>query len=590
MVESARRCLVFVPLLACSSLALAQAPVAVAPFGPVSVEGTGLAELRRRLGNAAPTGAGVTLGEVEAGVPAWLPDGRRASLAHLAIEALPPSEPSSAHASLVLEYLCGAEGMASGASRVLAFEASHWLGLGFLNGSGPTAPVTTAAKVLNHSWIGASERANVVLRKLDAAIDAQGLVVCVGVNNGQGPLDAPLLAHSFNTIVCGRADGEHRSGPTRPGCDRPGREKPDLVAPAEATSFATPLVAGACALLVETARTRFPGQADAERPELIKAVLMAGAAHRPDWSNFAPNSGPLRGSTTRPLDALWGADTLDVDHAHWILAGGEQEGAPQVQRAPQLSSQGWELSPVAAQTSRFWRLRVDARSESLSIVAAWNRQAYGNFTGWGLPNFDLELWRVGADGERESLVGEAARAHFESGNVASASLIDNVEHLFVRGLAPGEYVLELRRGADGLVPWKVAVAWELRCEEPQVLGQGSLTLSGEPATLSFRGRASLSEGGFVLEARGGRPGALAVLFASASGATTTAEGVTRLAGELERIATVALDERGEVDLPLELAAGANEAGSECWYQLAILAPHSAGGFALTNALRARLCR
>ena len=48
MVESARRCLVFVPLLACSSLALAQAPVAVAPFGPVSVEGTGLAELRRK--------------------------------------------------------------------------------------------------------------------------------------------------------------------------------------------------------------------------------------------------------------------------------------------------------------------------------------------------------------------------------------------------------------------------------------------------------------------------------------------------------------------------------------------------------------
>ncbi len=589
MAESARRCLVLVPFVVLTQLALAQVPVAVAPFGPVSVEGTGLAELRRRLGELAPTGAGVTLAAVEAGVPAWVPDARRTNLAHLAIEALPPSELSSLHASLVLEHLCGAEGMARGATRVLAYEASHWLALGFLNGTGPTAPATTAAKVLNHSWIGSCERANVVLRKLDAAIDAQGLVVCVGVNNGPGPLDAPLLAHSFNAIVCGRADGEHRSGPTRLACDRPGREKPDLVAPAEATSFATPLVAGACALLVETARTRFPGQADAERPELLKAVLMAGAAHRPEWSNSAASSGALRGSTTRPLDAVFGADTLDVDSAHWILSGGEQEGASEAELAPQVSSQGWELAHLATQSSRFWRLRVDARAQQLSVVAAWNRQAFGQYSAWGMPNLDLELWRLGADGARESLVGEGARGRFEGGNVLSASTIDNVEHLFVRGLEPGEYVLELRRGADGLVPWKAAVAWELRCDEPELVGQGGLTRAGARATLSFRGRASLSQGGLVLGVSGAAPGAVAVLFASRSGATV-AEGVTRLEGELERVATLALDARGECEWPIELVPGVDEPGAERWYQIALLDSQRGDGLVLTNVVRARVCR
>ena len=590
MVESARRCLARVPLFVLPGLALAQAPVATTPFGPVSVEGTGLAELRWRLAGAAPTGAGVTVAEIEAGVPAWLPDARRTSLAHVAIEALPPSETRSAHASLVLEHLCGVEGMASGVSRVLAFEASHWLGLGFLNGTGPTAPANSIAKVQNHSWIGGIERANVALRKLDAAIDSQGLVVCVGVNNGPGPLDAPLLAHSFNAIVCGRADGEHRSGPTRVGCDRPGREKPDLVAPAEATSFATPLVAGACALLVETARTRFPELADAERPEVIKAVLMAGAAHRPEWSNHAASSGPLRGSTTRPLDAVWGADTLDIDHAHWILAGGEQEGASDARGAPLVSSQGWELTPVASQASRAWRLRVDARAEQLSVVASWNRQAFGQFTGWGSPNFDLELWRVGADGGLQSLVGESARARFAGGNVASSSVVDNVEHLFVRGLEPGEYVLEVRRGADGLVPWKVAVAWEVRCDEPDVFGRGDIGHAGERVALSVRGRASLSQGGLVFEVRGGAPGAIAVLYASAVGATTVEGGVPRLEGALERVATVVLDARGEAALPLALDAAVHAAGAERWYQLAILGPSGRGGLALTNGVRTHICR
>ena len=34
---------------------------------------------------------------------------------------------------------------------------------------------------------------------------------------------------------------------------------------------------------------------------------------------------------------------------------------------------------------------------------------------------------------------------FTSGNVVSESIVDNVEHLYIQGLATGEYVLEVRR-------------------------------------------------------------------------------------------------------------------------------------------------
>ena len=72
--------------------------------------------------------------------------------------------------------------------------------------------------------------------------------------NGGGPLSVPLLSHLFNGIAVGRSDGNHEAGGTLTGYDRADRMKPEMVAPASATSYATPLVSGASALLIETAR------------------------------------------------------------------------------------------------------------------------------------------------------------------------------------------------------------------------------------------------------------------------------------------------------------------------------------------------
>jgi hypothetical protein len=105
----------------------------------------------------------------------------------------------------------------------------------------------------------------------------------------------------------------------------------------------------------------------------------------------------------------------------------------------------------------------------------------GTFTASLVADFDLTLWRVDESGALVTLVGDAGVDYFSGGNVVSQSIIDNVEHLFVRDLAPGEYVLELER-LDNLTThplWNVALAWRLPvppCLLADVNGDGAVNV------------------------------------------------------------------------------------------------------------------
>ena len=113
--------------------------------------------------------------------------------------------------------------------------------------------------------------------------------------------NSPLLGSSFNAIAVGLSNGNAAHGsyplattPTTPYASG-SRTRPDLVAPASATSYATPMVASAAALLVEAGHqggttlstdpavkstTNRNGDTiyNAERSEVVKAALMAGAS------------------------------------------------------------------------------------------------------------------------------------------------------------------------------------------------------------------------------------------------------------------------------------------------------------------------
>ena len=94
-----------------------------------------------------------------------------------------------------------------------------------------------------------------------------------------------------------------------------GRCKPDITAPAGETSFSTPQVAGAAAVLMQ-AGLRGDGGSDTNSAadiRAVKALLLNGAVKPADWTNVAPS----------PLDYRYGAGVLDVFNSYKQLAGGK---------------------------------------------------------------------------------------------------------------------------------------------------------------------------------------------------------------------------------------------------------------------------
>jgi hypothetical protein len=100
-----------------------------------------------------------------------------------------------------------------------------------------------------------------------------------------------------------------------------------------------------------------------------------------------------------------------------------------------------------------------------------------SFTGYTLMNVDLEVVRV-VDGTVEPLVGEVGC--FESGNVLSASTVDNLELISVSGLEPGDYAIRAVRQDISQTTYS-GIAWLMTEGEPvQIPGDlnGDLLVDG----------------------------------------------------------------------------------------------------------------
>jgi hypothetical protein len=377
---------------------------------------------------------------------------------------------SSGHATTVGLNLYGTTtSIAPGITNIFIWLAGSWATSAYLRtGEGGVQPSTPPAgmRIFNHSWIGSfgsTLNDNDALRRFDFAIQRDNLVAIVGTNNGGGSPGFPLLAYGYNGITVGLANGLHSNATTPSGIDGQGRRKPEIVAPASFTSFSTPIVSAAAALLLETAQTTpsLAGNANATRSVTVKATLLAGTTRRATWSNGAPQKGPNRGTTSTPLDPVFGADLLNVDRSHLILTGGERDGATAPPSGFNASGSGWDFVPsIAGNSSVYWRFPVWEPIDEFAAIATWNRSVATNFSSFNLMDCDLFLWKVEGSA-LQSLVGDGGLGVFGWGNVASTSTIDNVESIFVRDLEPGEYILELRRKPGSQINLPVAVAWYL---------------------------------------------------------------------------------------------------------------------------------
>jgi hypothetical protein len=307
-----------------------------------------------------------------------------------------------------------------------------------------TAPNIESRAVQNHSWAGSSGGTDAdteIGRRLDFAINRDGFVCAVGLYNQDAntPVHGQLLCQTYNTISVGRDDGGHTKGLTT--LDGAGRRKPDIVAPSAApeyaTSWTTPMVSGAAALLYQKLVSDYAPSAS-DPPRVIKALLLASATKNtvPDWGN----------SSSSPLDDVYGAGELNIHHAyHTLIAGKVTAGSTR------YGIRGWASDSVSSSSSKTYHFRIASGAPSTPFSAAltWHRAVTDNlFFGWGnlsssLANLRLKLYQT--DGTNLTTL-----------LATSDSSVDNVELIHQPSLAPGDYALRVESSSSSTA---FALAW-----------------------------------------------------------------------------------------------------------------------------------
>jgi hypothetical protein len=259
-------------------------------------------------------------------------------------------------------------------------------------------------------------------------------------NNADNSVTVCAPGTSYNCISVGAYANFTYYNSIGPTIDN-GRAKPDITAPANATSFSTPQVAGAAAVLMQ-AGLRGDGGSDtnsAANIRTVKALLLNGAIKPADWTNNAPS----------PLDTRYGAGVLNVFNSYEQLTGGKHgyivsmsvftnSPHPPTGATGTVSVlSGWDFNTNTSSSSSdgvnhyYFNVINDVNSATFTatITLVWNRHL--NKT--NINNLDLFLY----DAISSNLVA------------CSTSLVDNIEHIWVPHLTQGRYDLQvLKKGGS----------------------------------------------------------------------------------------------------------------------------------------------
>lgn len=382
----------------------------------------------------------------------------------------------SGHANGVGGYFYGLSGgVATNVAHVDNYDAGYF----YYNIITPLIPPSINDPVVNQSFIfcnpdwsheSVSMEQNIDSQYDDYAAQYNTLFVS-GAGNG-GPTNQAQVyppATCYNGLGVAAYGGSSCIGPTLDN----GRCKPDITAPAGATSFSTPQVAGAAALLMQ-AGLRGDGGNDtnsATGPRTLKVLLLNGAVKPANWTN----------ANSSPLDARYGAGVLNVFNACKQLAGGKRSyivsttvgtgGAHPPTGAsgtiPVLS--GWDFNtntsgklPAQFDAVNHYYFNVTNNLPGTKYTATttlvWNRQPNQA----AINNLNLFLYNCA----NSNLVA------------CSTSLVDNVEHIYVPQLAQGRYDLQVwKAGGAGIVsaaePY--ALAFEFFSETLSIVQSGTNT-------------------------------------------------------------------------------------------------------------------
>lgn len=443
-------------------------------------------KLQEELNPDLPDGNGIKVAQIEAGVDAWMPDPSSDQFAGKEIIDKSGITPGlySGHATSVGGIFYGnTSSMTTGIKLIESFSAIDWLTSGFLNtGNNTKKPDATSARVANHSWIGSfsgNTYNSDALRRLDWVIDRDEYIHVAALSNGS--TNEPFLSSSFNAIITGRTDDGHGHGlPYVDETYTDNRVRPDIVAPMGTTSSATPVVASAAALLVHLGHKNPNLSTDpessysanrngntiynAERSEVIKAALMAGADrctsnfgdaniidYRSDEANMAPNG----------LDSRYGAGQLNIYQSYYIIAAGEQnsyDDDPDNDRG-EIGLSGFDYDPCFGgeddcNNTGSYYFCTDSEHIRLVVNLSWNLMINGGETGSfdgaaALYNLDLILYDI-TDSDNPVMI------------TSSESWTNNSENIWILLEQNRDYLLEVVPGeGQGVFRWDYALAWRL---------------------------------------------------------------------------------------------------------------------------------
>jgi hypothetical protein len=222
-----------------------------------------------------------------------------------------------------------------------------------------------------------------------------------------------------------------------------GRAKPDLTAPSSETSFSTPEVAGAAALLLQ-AGLRGDGGANTSAAadiRTLKALLLNGAVKPSDWA-------PVGGS---PLDARYGAGVLNVFNSYRQLTGAKHDYIVST-TVPTGSPHPPPSTPGSVNALSAW----DYNTVSSSSIADGINHYYFNLTN-GFPNalFTGTATLVWNRQQNRTAINNLALFLYDANSssllASSTSSVDNVQQIFALKLPSGRYDLQVfKRGGSSV--------------------------------------------------------------------------------------------------------------------------------------------
>jgi hypothetical protein len=418
---------------------------------------------------------------------AWLPHISNSQFQDKTLNDLSFSSPGffSGHATTVASLFFGnSSAIADGIDTIDIYFADHWLEEGYLQATNPSLlPTISSNRIGNHSWVGTvgSEPEeqlidSEILRRVDWLIDRDEFIQVVGLTNGSE--NPALLGSAFNVIAVGRSDGEHGQGSAAVDTSyQVGRTRPDLVAPLSTTSSATPVIASAAALLVETGHnevslstdlqiistTNRAGDAiyNAERSEVIKAILMAGADRNASDNDITNYRSTTSTQTNNGLDSRFGAGQINIANSYHILAAGEQNSSEDIPNGTgTIEPTGFDYDPVfggvsASNTEASYTFSTGSEAESLYVSLVWNIKINegqnGEFDGTALlHDLNLNLFDVT---ENPTLIA------------SSSSDNENTENLWVALNSNRDYVLKVVAAANQTAfKWDYAIAWRRQAD------------------------------------------------------------------------------------------------------------------------------